>query len=45
MNKETEDVGGVYAPTQSSDSNSGLGLDLAKVVLSLTNVHSLIFHP
>lgn len=43
--KQTKDAGGVFTPTQSSDSDSGLGLDLAKVVLSLTDVYCLIFHP
>lgn len=43
--KKTKDAGEAFAPTQSSDSDSGLGLDLAKVVVSLTDVYCLIFHP
>lgn len=34
-----------FTPTQSSDGYSGLGLNPAQVVLSLTDVYCFIFHP
>lgn len=41
---ENQDFSDV-APTQSSNCDCGLGLNLAKVVVSLTDIHRLILHP
>lgn len=41
---ENQDISEV-APTQSSNCDCGLGLNLAKVVVSLTDIHPLILHP